>query len=198
MNLLLTDHLACPKCRGGGLILLAERVEGRRVYAGQLGCPSCQARYPVVNGVAQFEEGSGLEDPPAPDGARLAALLGVAEGPAMLLLMGGYHSVAAEMAALLDEVEIVVATQSASQVKGDARVSFLRIGRRIPLQDRSMRGAVISGADADMIPEVVRVVGLAARVVLIRATPEAIAVLRKQSVQVVAHHDDTLVSVRHA
>jgi hypothetical protein len=74
----------------------------------------------------------------------------------------------------------------------------LRVGKRIPLRDGSMRGVVITGADADMIAEAVRVVGLAARVVLIHATPEAEAALRAQNVQVVAQQDDTLVSVRHS
>jgi uncharacterized protein YbaR (Trm112 family) len=198
MNLLLTDHLTCPKCLGGGLILLADRVEARRVYTGQLGCPSCQARYRVVDGVAEFDVVGAADHHPAPDGARLAALLGVADGPAMLLLVGPYEGAAAEIAALLDDVEIVVATQSAVVMNDVARVSVLRVGKRIPLRDGSMRGVVITGADADMIAEAVRVVGLAARVVLIHATPEAEAALRAQNVQVVAQQDDTLVSVRHS
>ncbi len=182
---------------GGSLILLADQVEARRVYAGQLGCPSCQARYPVVDGVVEFEVAATADQRPRSDGARLAALLGVAEGPAMLLLVGPYEGAAAEIAALLDDVEIVVASRGATAMNDAARVSVLRIGKRIPLRDGSMRGVVIGGADADMIAEAVRVVGLAARVVLIHATEEAVATLRAQNVQVLAHQDDTLVSVRH-
>jgi hypothetical protein len=115
----------------------------------------------------------------------------------MVLLIGGYEDVAAELAELLSDVTVVVASGSATTGASEG-VSVLRVGARIPLRDGSMRGVVISGADADLIAEAVRVVGLAARVVLLDATPEAAAALRAQNVQVVAEQDDTLVSVRVA
>jgi uncharacterized protein YbaR (Trm112 family) len=201
MNLQLTDHLTCPRCtEGGGLILLADRVEGRRLLDGQLGCPNCRARYPVVNGVAEFEEASDPSPGMSPGEAlRVAALLGVTEGPASVVVVGPYVALAGELAALLSDVEIVVASRGAFVPEGEMeRVSRLRIAARIPLHDRSMRGALITGSDALLIAEAVRVVGLAARVVLTRATPEARAVLLQQGVHVIAEQDDTLVVVRHS
>lgn len=202
MNLLLTDHLTCPACQaGGGLILLADRVEGRRVLDGQLGCPGCRAKYRVVDGVAFFGDpvaGSAPADRQTPgDGIRLAALAGVTEGPAMLLVIGPYQAVAAEIAGVLKEVEIVVATAAAQPSPDRDGVSVLQVGGRLPLRDGSMRGVIVTGADAQMIDEAVRVSALAARIVLIAAAPSAAAALRTRGVHVLAEQDDTLVVVRH-
>ena len=44
MHILLTDTLTCPRCGPDfGLILLAERIEGRRVMDGHLGCANCRS-----------------------------------------------------------------------------------------------------------------------------------------------------------
>ena len=51
MYLLLTDILTCPRCGPEfGLVLLADRVEDRRVLEGRLGCPNCREQYPVAGG----------------------------------------------------------------------------------------------------------------------------------------------------
>src|SRR5512142_2083643 len=55
MDLRLTDLLACPRCGPPhGLVLLADRVEDRRVLEGLLGCPNCGGRYPVRAGLADL------------------------------------------------------------------------------------------------------------------------------------------------
>jgi uncharacterized protein YbaR (Trm112 family) len=199
MNLLLTDHLTCPGCQeGGGLILLADRIDGRRVLDGQLGCPNCRAKYRVKDGVADFgEREATAPHPPAGDAMHLAALLGVVEGPAMQLVVGPYEQMSAEIAELASDVEIIVATAAPQHLPEREGVSVLRVGGRLPLRDGSMRGVMITGADAEMIGEAVRVTALAARIVLIAATPAAAAALRAQSVHVMAAQDDTLVVVRH-
>lgn len=51
MHILLTDILACPRCGPEfGLVLLADRVEDRRVLDGRLGCPNCREQYPIAGG----------------------------------------------------------------------------------------------------------------------------------------------------
>jgi uncharacterized protein YbaR (Trm112 family) len=55
VNLLLTDRLACPRCGPGfGLILLADRLEQRRVHQGTLGCPNCRDSFTVRGGFADL------------------------------------------------------------------------------------------------------------------------------------------------
>lgn len=200
MNLLLTDRLICPRCVDGmGLILLASSVAERRVREGQLGCPGCHAKYPVVNGVADF--GAGPAAAPAEeraDALRLAALLGVTEGPAMVLLWGGFDRVAGEIATLLPDVEVVVASAGFDEPQDRPGVSLLRIDERMPLHDRSMRGAVVARSEAGAVAEAARVCGLAARLVLMGATKQVRESLATWGLHMVAEQDDTLVAVRHA
>ncbi len=48
------EYLACPSC-GGDLQLLSEgKVEGIEIIEGELGCASCEARFPIVRGVPRF------------------------------------------------------------------------------------------------------------------------------------------------
>jgi uncharacterized protein YbaR (Trm112 family) len=55
MHVALTEILRCPRC-AAGLVLLADRREGARAVEGSLGCPSCGARYPVRDAVADLRE----------------------------------------------------------------------------------------------------------------------------------------------
>ena len=51
MNVVLTDHLVCPRCGPPfGLVLLARDVRDRRVHEGEFGCPNCRDRFPVEGG----------------------------------------------------------------------------------------------------------------------------------------------------
>lgn len=55
MNVLLVDHLACPRCGPTfGLVLLAREVRNRRVRRGELGCPNCRDAFPVECGFADL------------------------------------------------------------------------------------------------------------------------------------------------
>ncbi len=76
MDLRLTDLLACPRCGPPhGLVLLADRVEDRRVLEGVLGCPNCRGRWTVRAGLADLRMpgeaagGAPGEAPPAEGGA---------------------------------------------------------------------------------------------------------------------------------
>lgn len=73
MHVALTEILQCPSC-GSGLVLLADRQEASRAVEGTLGCPSCAARYPVRDGVADLRErgpeaATRAGDPPPPPGS---------------------------------------------------------------------------------------------------------------------------------
>ena len=201
MNLLLTDRLTCPRCAtGAGLILLADRVQGRRVLAGQLGCPHCRVRYPVAEGAADFAGTPAAEegDVETAEAETLAALLGVTEGPAMLLMLGGFEAAARSLAALIPDTEVVVAREQLGAPRDEEGVSILRIAGRIPLYDGSMRGVVVARGALHLLAEAARVCAEAARIVLLGATSEARAALAAQELQVLAESADMLVAVRRA
>src|SRR5688500_5224211 len=114
MHLTLTELLVCPRCGPPfGLVLLADRVENRRVLEGWLGCANCRERYPVAGGFADLRTGPGPAEAaiaPAADAnaaLRWAALAGITEGPAFLLLLGASTSIAAGIAELVPRLEVV-------------------------------------------------------------------------------------------
>ncbi|MBW3533907.1 MAG: hypothetical protein KY453_01605 [Gemmatimonadetes bacterium] len=126
MNVLLTDRLSCPRCGPEfGLILLAERTEKRRVLEGRMGCPNCRDRFPVSRGFGDLRAPprsalppvESLDAPPAEATERLRALLGVAEGPGNLALVGPVVAHAAGLAQRTPETE-VVAVDAAGVVRG--------------------------------------------------------------------------------
>ncbi len=98
MHILLTDVLVCPRCGPAfGLILLADRIEDRRVQTGRLGCPNCREQCEIEAGVVDMTAGAEVADGPPPEatlsvvpdaGVRMAALLGIPQGPAYVLLAG--------------------------------------------------------------------------------------------------------------
>ena len=164
----LTDHLRCPSDHDERfLVLLPDRMEGRSVRSGQLGCPVCGRVFHLADGV--FDAG---DAPPAVEGAlaltgdALCALVGL-HGP------GGYLVIAGAPAALLEEigeqfpgVAIVAVNPPAGVADGDL-VSVLRAGM-FPLKSRSMRGVVLGapyGDDPHWVGEAARVVLPGLRVV---------------------------------
>lgn len=65
MDLELSEVFVCPDCRPArGLVVLVEEMDERKVLAGSLGCPECDLRVPVRDGVVRFDErgGSGAAD----------------------------------------------------------------------------------------------------------------------------------------
>lgn len=69
MFLELSEILVCPRCRPRqGLIVMVDELEDRRVRAGDLGCPRCEARYPIRRGLVLLGPPAG-RGPGGPDGA---------------------------------------------------------------------------------------------------------------------------------
>ncbi len=138
----LTDHLRCANDHPESfLVLLPDRMEGRRVIAGSLGCPVCASVVTLTEGVATFGEAS-----PAAGGTALApaaalALLGL-EGPGgFVALLGGATTLAPGLGDLLPGVHFPLVNPSA-----DAQDSLLSSVLRspiLPIKRASMRGVVV-------------------------------------------------------
>ncbi|MGI9625548.1 MAG: hypothetical protein ACR2QM_01820 [Longimicrobiales bacterium] len=119
MNVLLTDVLTCPRCGPTfGLILLAQDVKDRRVWTGEFGCPNCRDRFHVVDGFTDLRapprlplvsqpdtQSTGADS--GPEAMKVAAALGVPEGPGFFVFSGAVCSCAAEVAALVRGIEII-------------------------------------------------------------------------------------------
>lgn len=143
----LTDHLRCPADHDEAyLILLPERMEGRLVREGVLGCPVCQREYRVSESIPAFGA-----PPPVPEAASVTAdaalaLLGL-DGPGgYVALIGSAGAVAGALAERLPGVRFVLVNPPPGIVPDETR-SVLH-ATRLPLKRASMRGAVISADHA--------------------------------------------------
>jgi uncharacterized protein YbaR (Trm112 family) len=179
MHLLVTDRLACPRCGPGfGLILLARRMSDRRVQEGTLGCSNCREQYPVEDGVADLRPPPRPVPRPLPPPAasapeeevvKVAALLGLHEGPAQVLLAGEALAVARGLPGLVSGVEVVTVEEEALAWPETPGVSRLRaLPGRLPLQSRSLRGIALGGAAGEaLLDEAVRVLASGGRLAVL-------------------------------
>ena len=164
----LTDHLRCPSDHDEQfLVLLPDRIEGRSVRSGQLGCPVCGRVFHLADGV--FDAG---DAPPvgaeasALTGDALGALVGLHGPGGYLVVAGAPAAMAEDIAELFPGVALVAMNPPADVADGDL-VSVLR-GGMLPLKARSMRGVVLGapfGEDPHWVGEAARVVLPGLRVV---------------------------------
>jgi uncharacterized protein YbaR (Trm112 family) len=224
MHIVLTDILTCPRCGPAfGLILLAHRIENRRVLDGVLGCANCREQYPVAGGAGHFGAEPRLPDPArsteqGADGSasamRLGALLGVTEGPAFVLLAGPSAAVAPALATLIEALEVVVVSGVGTSGGGASAaerppphgpatdptpgVTLLGVaGAALPLASGKLAAVGLSGEAADvLLEEGVRVLSPVGRLVLEDAPADAEERLRAQGLRALAREADTIVAVR--
>ncbi|NLG61662.1 MAG: Trm112 family protein [Candidatus Cloacimonetes bacterium] len=200
MYLLLTDILTCPRCGPEfGLILLADRIEERRVLSGRLGCANCREQYAVEDGFGVLGSGWSSE-PRQPDDeavVRMAALLGITEGPGFVLLVGDAAVHAEALAGLVPNLEVIAASDTAAAWQERAGVSRIGIGRNLPFPARSLRGVVLTGdAASELLEQSARSLAPMARLVLEDAPEDAAQRLETEGLRILAQQGDTVVAVR--
>jgi uncharacterized protein YbaR (Trm112 family) len=177
MHLLLTDRLTCPRCGPEfGLILLADRLEERRILEGFLGCPNCRERYPVEGGFGDLRAPPRGELPPVPphlsvpdpdDTTRIAALLGVPRGPGHVLLVGGLARHAPSLARAVEDLEVIAVDPDLRAWTEQAGVSRIAVAPGLPFFRGALRGAALDGGcEPAFLREAGRVVAPFARVVV--------------------------------
>ena len=193
MNVVLTDHLVCPRCGPPfGLVLLAHNVRDRRVREGEFGCPNCRDRFPVEEGFADLRppprgpapgeaEGTnaatgrtgGRDEEVASRALRLAAALGVAEGPGLIVVPDSHRAEAGPLARLVRGIEVVVVGWRGRAVVAEGVSAFVT-GPRLPLRDGVARGVVVAGGEGEgWWGESLRVLVPGGRIVISHATPAA-------------------------
>ncbi len=220
MDLRLTDLLACPRCGPPhGLVLLADRVEDRRVLEGVMGCPNCGGRWSVRQGLADLRAAAEKEAAariapehaegasPADAATRLAALMGLAGagtlGRPIALVVGPAVAVATELAGAVPDLLVVAADPAVAGWAEGAGVERMLVGGRLPFQDRSLRGVTLSGAPAaPLVEEGLRVLHPLGRLVLevagaggtAEVWADARARVARAGGRVLAEEGDTLVA----
>jgi uncharacterized protein YbaR (Trm112 family) len=176
----LTDHLRCPADHDESfLVLLPDRIDGRSVRSGQLGCPVCGQTFQIENGVLDTGDTPEWGSAPATalDADGITALVGLSGPGGYLALVGSIASQWREIARLNPGVALVAVNPEA-QVTDAPGISVLR-GARMALKSRAMRGVVLSrpyADDAYWVGEAARVLLPGLRVVGEGADPPADAV----------------------
>lgn len=207
MHILLTDVLACPRCGPGhGLVVLADRIDERRVLDGLLGCSNCRERYAIRQGFVDLRPpGSpplpAASEPPAErpetEAVKLAALLGLEEGRGLALLAGDVAPLAPGLARLIDGLEVIVVDAGAHGWPERAGVSRLAAGPGLPLHDRSLRGVALGRDVAPaLLDEAARVVAPAGRLVVEHAPEDAAPRLEAAGLHVLLSESGVLVAAR--
>lgn len=210
MHLLLTDRLCCPRCGPEfGLILLADRLEDRRIHEGGLGCPNCRDSYPVRHGVGDLRAaprgtlpgapGGTSGDAPAdlPTAAEIGGLLGVLRGPGHLLVMGSLGTRARSLATMIEGIEVVTTGSVEPSGAEEDGVSHLIVRSALPFQSLALRGAaLIEGEESCDLSEVVRVIAPGGRLVMFETGPDAGARVRSLGLEIIAEEETRLVACR--
>jgi uncharacterized protein YbaR (Trm112 family) len=202
MHLLLTDLLTCPRCGPNhGLIVYSQQMEARRILEGALGCPNCQTQYPITGGLVHLQlaeqaaSGNGADCGGNPDALRLAAMLGITQGPGFVLLVGAASEVAGEIAGMVPGLELVVAGAGAMSAAERAGVNRVQCSTAVPLRDGSMRGVVVlQDIAADKLRALIRLLGPGAR--LITCSKHDNAVLETAGLRVLARDANAVVALR--
>jgi uncharacterized protein YbaR (Trm112 family) len=191
----LTDHLRCPAAHDEAfLVLLPETIVDRQVRIGTLGCPVCNAAYPVKDGVVHFGvPTSPPSSPPSapPPIAGLAAFLGLGGPGGYVGMVGDVGALARELVGAIRGVHIAVVNAPAGS-EGSDRVTLME-APSIPVKARQLRGVILGsgyGSDEKWIGEGVRVVLPGLRVVGTGTPPE------RPDLQLLAAADGWWVAVR--
>ncbi|HET7585416.1 MAG TPA: hypothetical protein VFK13_10930 [Gemmatimonadaceae bacterium] len=167
----LIQRLRCVRPHApSGLVVVADESTGRDIRRGVLGCPVCDAHYPIRDGVADFtrvdadEErtseaardasGTPSREPERTRNAmeeevlRAAALLDLSTPGGVVVLAGEWGALAAPLAHVADRVS-VMAVNAARDTEGRAEpgVSFARAAE-LPLMAGSARAAMLDAEHA--------------------------------------------------
>lgn len=148
------ESLRCPvPHEESWLVAAADRMRGRTVVGGLLGCPLCGARYAIRDGVTYLgaPESPSPRDPapPAPGGddlLRAAALLALVEPGGTAVLVGEWGRMGVGLRALA-EVHLLLVNPP-FEATSEEGVSVMRTGGTLPLAAGSVRGVALDVAAA--------------------------------------------------
>lgn len=220
MHLLLTDRLTCPRCGPTfGLILLADRLEDRRVREGTLGCPNCRDAFPVEDGFADLrapprgelpqgragtappddvgDTSSGEAEASADEAHRIVALLGIHRGPGTVAMVGRPALHAPAVADAVEDLQVVAVDPDTRYWPDRASVSRVAAAPGLPFFSRMLRGVTVDGGlGRGLLFEAARVVASGSRVVVTDAPDDAREVLEEAGLEILAAESGTVVAAR--
>ncbi len=142
----LIELLRCPRVHEEAqLVAAASRTEARHIVDGILGCPVCNAEFPIVNGVVRIEEpetATPWEEPSAEVGMRLAAFLELTDARGFALLCGRWAA-HADVIQRLTETSLILVNPP-PRLPSDIAAGVVLAREVIPFAAGSARAAAIA------------------------------------------------------
>jgi len=169
------DLLRCPEPHEESQLVAAlNRVDGRHVIEGKLGCPVCSAEYFIRDEVAIFDDTSAF--PPAvllDDNAamRISAFLDLIAPGKIVLIAGDFTRVAASVAESSGARVIALNSPSSTHLIDD--VAEIRASSRLPLASKSLDGIALdeSHSTPELLTEAARLLKPGGRLYTKSSTP---------------------------
>jgi len=227
MLLDVAEALCCPRCGPPqALVVLVQRMEGRRVVAGSLACPTCEARFEVVDGRLDFRdpdagpaalgpalaaggEGSAAGARSDEDAVVVAALLGIRDGRGLLVTGPGLEATAARIGALCGGCEVLQLGEARDSDSPPASALALEsreanpptslvgvVSEALPLLDARVLGVALESGDSRSIAEAKRVLMPGGRLVVLRPAPGAGTAVRGEGLEPIAEDAKAIVARR--
>ena len=171
----LVDALRCPvPHEESWLVAAASRTEFRHIVEGTLGCPVCQAQYPIRRGVADLRRTPAAVTtretmPDEGEATRLAAFLGLTDRAGFAVLLGEWGAHAPILRGLVETPLIIV--DPAAGTEGEPGISVIRCDGELPLAAGSARGMALDGGSDARIASAVRATRPGGRLVAPAAMP---------------------------
>jgi hypothetical protein len=186
----LADALRCIRPHEpAALITSVDRLSGRQIITGSLGCPVCDARYPVIEGAAVFDGAwlvrcRAVPAVPSADEAgviRVGALLDLTEPAGWVLLEGAASAAGAALHALLDTAVVMLNPPGPVPAGAELSVIYAPVA---PFSPGLLRGAALSqGVDPALADSVVGALRAGGRIMgtIAVAVPAGVAELARDA-----------------
>jgi hypothetical protein len=131
-------------------------MEDRDILDGVLGCPICEARYAIANGIANFRDHHEAPEGELPQGApapmpgselalRVAAFLDLVEPGGLVVIAGAWSGAASHVGALVERVHLLALDPVAGLESGGG-VSIALTADEVPLRPDVARGIALDAA----------------------------------------------------
>lgn len=166
----LAEFLRCPADHDETYcVVTPDRMVGRHIVEGTIGCPRCRQEFPIRDGVGLLTVGGvrtpSIRSAALPDVMTVAALLNLMGPGGYAVLVGSAAQLVEGLAAVIDGVHFV-AVNAPADVAADARWSRVDGAARLPLRSSMARGVVLGGECEDaLVADAGRVVLRGLRVV---------------------------------
>jgi hypothetical protein len=161
------------------LVAAFNKMDGRFVIEGKLGCPICSATYPITRGVADLRESPGIlpgefNDTPDEDAEgtalRVAAMLGLIRAGSVAVLSAMPSSIAG-LVAELASVRVVGTNATTPSTEEQENVAMVLSDKGLPFASGSIDAVMLASiAGGDEVSEAVRVLRTGGRLVVPTAT----------------------------